>query len=128
MALKIQGKTLDEELIDLTLENVELNGLKHRKCNELSGGQRQRLAIARAIIKNPAVIIADEPTGNLDSSTSKQIFTILQKISSSCLVIIVSHDEESAKKYGDYHVKLEDGEVIESSLPKTNKIEKIKFY
>ena len=106
---KKEIKRRTNEIIDL----VGLTELKKRKINQLSGGQRQRIAVARALIKNPKLIIADEPTGNLDSVTGATIFDLLKSLSKDRLIVIVSHDEESAYKYGDRIIKIEDGTLIE---------------
>jgi len=98
------------------IEKVGLSELKHRKINQLSGGQRQRIAVARALIKNPKMIIADEPTGNLDSVTGEAIFDLLKKLSNDRLVVIVSHDIDSAYKYGDRIIKIDDGSLISDEL------------
>lgn len=111
LALELQGKKPTEEEVLKVLKQVELENILKRKPNELSGGQKQRVSIARALIKNPEIILADEPTGNLDSATSTQIFEILKEISKDKLVIVVSHDEESAKKYADRIIKIKDGEI-----------------
>ena len=111
-ALKLQNQKIDENIILDVLDKVGLKELAKRKVNELSGGQKQRVAIARALVKNPSIILADEPTGNLDSESSKTVFEILKKLSLERLVIVVSHDEESAINYGDRIIKLEDGIVI----------------
>ena len=108
MALLI-GIAIDKNKVNILLEKLELKDLKHRKVNELSGGQKQRVAIARALIKNPKVILADEPTGNLDSTTGKQVMDLLKEISKEKLVIIVSHDKESANTYGDRIIEIKDG-------------------
>ena len=92
---------------------VELNGLEKRKVNQLSGGQKQRIAIARALIKKPKMIIADEPTGNLDSETSKNIFNLFKELSKQLLIIIVSHDEESAEIFADQIIRMDVGGVDE---------------
>jgi putative ABC transport system ATP-binding protein len=104
---EIKKKTL--EIID----QVGLSALKKSKINQLSGGQRQRIAVARALIKDPKMIIADEPTGNLDSVTGETIFELLKKLSENRLVLIVTHDEESAYRFGDRIIKIEDGQLIE---------------
>ncbi len=104
---EIKKKTL--EIID----QVGLSALKKRKINQLSGGQRQRIAVARALIKDPKMIIADEPTGNLDSVTGETIFELLKKLSENRLVLIVTHDEESAYRFGDRIIKIEDGQLVE---------------
>lgn len=112
LALQLQQKEINKEEIDNLLAKLELSELKNRKVNELSGGQKQRVAIARALIKNPKVILADEPTGNLDSETGKQVMDLLKEISKEKLVIVVSHDNESAKTYGDRIIEIKDGYVV----------------
>lgn len=110
-------KRRTNEIIDL----VGLSQLKKRKINQLSGGQRQRIAIARALIKNPKLIIADEPTGNLDSVTGATIFDLLKELSKDRLILVVTHDEESAYKYGDRIIKIEDGALVQDlNAPFTN--------
>lgn len=95
-----------KELLLKVLDEVELNGLENRKVSQLSGGQKQRIAIARAVIKDPKLIIADEPTGNLDSETSTTIFELFKKLSQDRLIIIVTHDEESALLYNDMLIRI----------------------
>ena len=112
LALQLQQKDIDKEKIDALLAKLELSNLKNRKVNELSGGQKQRVAIARALIKEPKIILADEPTGNLDSKTGKQVMDLLKEISKEKLVIIVSHDVESANIYGDRIIEIKDGNII----------------
>ncbi len=99
------------------LEVVGLSGSEKKKPNQLSGGQMQRVAIARAIINNPKIILADEPTGALDSNTSIQILEILKKMSETCLVIMVTHNAELAAKYSDRIIEMKDGEVVKDSSP-----------
>lgn len=113
LACSMQKKKISKEELNLVLNKIGLSGHGKRKMNELSGGERQRVAIARAIIKNPQIILADEPTGNLDSATSKQILDLLQKISKERLVVIVSHDRESASHYADRIIKIEDGKIVQ---------------
>lgn len=113
LANELQGQKPDNKLIYNLLKEMELLGYEERKINELSGGQKQRIAIARALVKNPEIILADEPTGSLDSKTSEQIFNILKKLSQDKLVLIVSHDDESAFKYGDRVIEFKDGKIIE---------------
>lgn len=115
LALKLQDVNVERSNIDSLLERLGLNGLGMRKINELSGGQKQRVAIGRALIKEPKIILADEPTGNLDSSSSEQIFNILKDISKDKLVVVVSHDMESAEKYADRIIKIEDGKIVSDS-------------
>lgn len=108
LPLEIQNvkKKKRKELLSKVLEEVELNGLEKRKVSQLSGGQKQRIAIARAVIKEPKLIIADEPTGNLDSETSTTIFELFKKLSKNRLIIIVTHDEESALLYNDMLIRI----------------------
>ncbi len=108
LPLEIQNinKKKRKELLAKVLEEVELNGLEKRKVSQLSGGQKQRIAIARAVIKEPKLIIADEPTGNLDSETSTTIFELFKKLSKNRLIIIVTHDEESALLYNDMLIRI----------------------
>ncbi len=116
LALELHGKK-DSNRVYSLLKKMSIDELVLRKINELSGGQKQRVAIARALVKEPEIILADEPTGNLDYASSQQIFEILKEISQEKLVIVVSHDEESAKRYGERIIKLVDGEVVEDSNP-----------
>lgn len=111
LALEIQKhskKEINKRFHEI-VKAVELEGLEKRKVNQLSGGQKQRIAIARALIKKPKMIIADEPTGNLDSETSKNIFNLFKTLSKDLLVVIVTHDEESAQIYGDQIINMDDG-------------------
>ena len=111
IALKLQNHRSDFESIDEALSAVGLAGLGYRKPSELSGGQRQRVAIARALVKQPEIILADEPSGSLDSVTGEDLFVALKKISNSKLVIVVTHDNEIAYKYGDRIIFLKDGVI-----------------
>ena len=115
ISLKLQNIT-DDKSIDNILDNVDLKKLGSRNINELSGGQKQRVSIARALIKKPKLILADEPTGNLDRKSSDQIFEILKNISKDELVIVVSHDIESANIYADRIIRIEDGKIIDDNL------------
>ena len=101
---------------DKILNSVSLDNLGYRRVNELSGGQKTRVSIARALIKNPNVILADEPTGNLDSTNSTQIFEILKSISKDRLVIVVTHDTEYAYKYADRVIEIEDGIITKDNI------------
>ena len=101
-----------EERVQEIIKRVELEGFENRYPTELSGGQKQRVSIARALIKNPKLILCDEPTGNLDKKTSKAILDLLQEISQSCLVFMVSHDERNSLKYAQRRIILEEGYVI----------------
>lgn len=119
LAIELQGRKAENDEINEILREVELDGLGARRPNELSGGQKQRVAIARALVKRPEIIMADEPTGALDSSTGKQVFDTLKKLSKDKLVIVVSHDREFAEQYGDRIVELKDGKII-SDVTKTD--------
>ena len=99
------------------LEEVGLKDQAHKKPNQLSGGQMQRVSIARALINNPNIILADEPTGALDSNTSIQIMDILKDIAKDRLVIMVTHNPELADQYATRIIRLSDGEVISDSNP-----------
>lgn len=101
------------------LEKVGLAGQEHKKPNQLSGGQMQRVAIARAIVNNPDIILADEPTGALDSDTSIQIMDILKELSKENLIIMVTHNPELAAQYATRIVKLSDGLITGDSNPYT---------
>ena len=94
------------------LEKVGLKDQAHKKPNQMSGGQMQRVAIARALVNNPDILLADEPTGALDSETSIQIMEILKEISNEKLVIMVTHNPELAEQYSNRIIKLLDGEVV----------------
>lgn len=113
LAIDLQKKKIDKNKLNDILDIVGLDDLGDRKVNELSGGQKQRVAIGRAIVKNPNIILADEPTGNLDIENSKQIFNILKILSKKQLVIVVTHDVELAKVYADRIVEMEEG-IIKS--------------
>ncbi len=102
----------DKEKVLLALEKVDLKGYENRFPTELSGGERQRVAIARAIVKKPRIILADEPTGNLDTVTSTQIIELLKALSKECLILIVSHNKNDAYKYGDRIIELSKGKII----------------
>ena len=112
LALELQGKPKDKKAIKQLLEDVDLGSFAKRKPNTLSGGQKQRIAIARALIKHPEIIMADEPTGALDSNTGKQVFDTLKKLSKTKLVIVVSHDRDFAEEYGDRIIELKDGKIL----------------
>jgi len=107
------SKKLRTELANEMLNRVGLADRSHHKPNELSGGQNQRVAIARALVNNPSIILADEPTGNLDSKTSAEIMNIFEKIQTDGnTVILVTHEEDIAN-YAHRIIRLRDG-VVES--------------
>ena len=112
LAIELQNRKASDREINDILKQVDLEGFGARKPNELSGGQKQRVAIARALVKKPQIIMADEPTGALDSNTGRQVFDTLKKLSETKLVIVVSHDREFAEQYADRIIELSDGRVI----------------
>ena len=110
------------------LEKVGLGDQMRKKPNQMSGGQMQRVAIARALINDPEILLADEPTGALDTETSVQIMELLKEIAKDRLVIMVTHNPDLANKYSTRIVKLLDGEVIDDSAPYTDEeIEKEQY-
>lgn len=97
------------------LKELEIDKYENAKVTNLSGGQQQRVAIARALNKECKILLADEPTGNLDSVNGEQIYHLLSKIAKNRLVIVVSHDDESAYKYAERVIVLRDGEIIKDT-------------
>ncbi len=122
LALQLQRQDNIKERVQDILKELDMEEFAKRKPNALSGGQRQRIAIARALIKNPQIIMADEPTGALDSNTGRQVLDTLKALSSTRLVIVVTHDREFAETYGDRIIELKDGKVISdiSRIPGSN--------
>lgn len=119
LALTLSGisKAERKERATKVLEQVGLGDKLNSKPNQLSGGQMQRVAIARALVNNPDIILADEPTGALDTGSSVQIMEILKEISKEKLIIMVTHNPELAEKYSTRIVKLLDGELTSDSKP-----------
>ena len=119
IALKLIGikdkKEIDKR-VTYCLDKVGMLRYKKRPCNMLSGGERQRVGIARAIVKNPNIIIADEPTGNLDSKNSVEIMNIIKAISKDKLVILVSHEKQLVKFYASRIIELEDGKITKDYI------------
>ena len=119
LALTISGVSKKErkQRAIKALEEVGLKEQIHKKPNQLSGGQMQRVAIARALVNNPDIILADEPTGALDTKTSVQVMEILKKISKDKLIIMVTHNPELAEKYSSRIIKILDGKITDDSDP-----------
>lgn len=119
LALTLSGVSPKErkELAIKALERVGLKDQINKKPNQLSGGQMQRVAIARAIVNNPDIILADEPTGALDTQTSVQIMDILKEIAKEKSVIMVTHNPDLAEKYSTRIIRLQDGEVVSDTNP-----------
>lgn len=103
------------------LKKVGLEEHAHKKPNQLSGGQMQRVAIARALVNDPDIILADEPTGALDSNTSVQIMNLIKEIAKNKLVIMVTHNPELANEYANRIIELKDGSLISDSNPNKEK-------
>lgn len=129
LALTLSGVSKSERrkrAIDV-LTKVGLSDQLNKKPNQMSGGQMQRVAIARALINDPDILLADEPTGALDSATSVQIMEILKEISKDKLIIMVTHNPELAEKYSSRIIKLLDGKITDDSDPySANVVEPIK--
>ena len=119
MSLRLSGVPAQErrQRALKVLDEVGLTVHVNKRPNQLSGGQMQRVAIARALINNPKVLLADEPTGALDSQTSVQIMELIQKISKNRLVIMVTHNRDLAEQYSDRIVELLDGKVVSDTRP-----------
>ena len=119
MSLTLSGvdkKEKKQKAIE-ALTKVGLKSHIHKKPNQLSGGQMQRVAIARSLVNNPEIILADEPTGALDTKTSKQIMDLIKEIAKDKLVIMVTHNSELAKEYATRIIEFKDGKLISDSKP-----------
>ena len=121
LALTLSGvsKTERKKRAIKALEEVGLGEQINKKPNQLSGGQMQRVAIARALVNDPEIILADEPTGALDTKTSVQIMEILKKISKDRLIIMVTHNPDLAEKYSSRIIRILDGKITDDSNPYT---------
>ena len=120
LALLLNGesrKNIKDEIMDI-IAKVGLTDFAGTKCSKLSGGQKQRVAIARALAKETPVIVADEPTGNLDSNAAEEVMKILSEISKDKLVIIVTHNIEQVEKYATRLIKMHDGKILEDKTLK----------
>ena len=125
LALTISGIEKSERIkrAKEALDKVGLKDQYNKKPNQLSGGQCQRVAIARALVNEPEILLADEPTGALDTVTSKQIMDLIREIAKDCLVIMVTHNPEIAQEYSNRIIKLLDGKVLSDSNPFDGKTE-----
>ena len=119
LALTISGVGKEERTARAkrALDRVGLAGQYYKRPNQLSGGQCQRVAIARALVNDPEILLADEPTGALDTVTSKQIMDLIKEISGERLVIMVTHNPEIAEEYSSRIIRLLDGQVLEDTNP-----------
>lgn len=123
LALTLSGVSKSErkQRAKKALEDVGLGSQLSKKPSEMSGGQMQRVAIARALVNNPDIILADEPTGALDTETSIQVMEILKNISKDRLIIMVTHNPELAEKYSSRIIRILDGKLTADSMPLTEK-------
>ena len=121
LALTIGGISRSErkKRAKKALEDVGLGDQLHKRPNQLSGGQMQRVAIARALVNDPDILLADEPTGALDSQTSIQVMELLKKVARNRLVVMVTHNPELADEYATRIIKLKDGRITDDSAPFT---------
>lgn len=119
LALTISGISKSERRKRATeaLEKVGLGKQLHKKPNQMSGGQMQRVAIARALVNDPEILLADEPTGALDSETSIQVMDLLKEVAKDRLVVMVTHNPELAEQYANRIVRVKDGHIIDDSNP-----------
>ena len=119
LALTISGvsKSKRRKKAIQALEQVGLASQMHKKPNQLSGGQMQRVAIARALVNNPDIVLADEPTGALDSDTSIQVMELLKEVAKDRLVVMVTHNPELAKSYATRIVNIKDGKILSDTNP-----------
>mgnify|MGYP000571550298 FL=1 len=119
LALTISGISKKErkERAKQALTDVGLGEQIHKRPNQLSGGQMQRVAIARALVNNPDILLADEPTGALDSDTSVQVMELLKEVAKDKLVIMVTHNPELANLYANRIVRVKDGHILDDSNP-----------
>lgn len=126
LALTLSGVSKKDrrKKAEAALTSVGLKEHMHKKPNQLSGGQMQRVAIARALVNNPDIVLADEPTGALDSKTSEQIMDLLKKVAKDRLVIMVTHNKELAEEYSTRIIELKDGKVTNDTNPFQNENEK----
>ena len=116
-------RQVKKQILDI-IDKVGLMKFKNTKVSKLSGGQKQRVAIARAMVKDTPIIVADEPTGNLDSESAKEVIEILKKVAKDKLVVIVTHNIEQVEKYATRIIKMNDGRIIENTEIK--KVEEVK--
>ncbi|NJP39724.1 ABC transporter ATP-binding protein/permease [Oscillospiraceae bacterium HV4-5-C5C] len=121
LALTISGqnRTQRRQKARLALEKVGLGSQLHKRPNQLSGGQMQRVAIARALVNDPDILLADEPTGALDSETSVQVMDLLKEVARDRLVVLVTHNQELAQAYANRIIHIKDGQIEGDSHPYT---------
>ena len=115
LPVELDGRSIDKEYLTTIAKTLGLEDKLNRKPHKLSGGQQQRVAIARALAAKPAIILADEPTGNLDSHTSQEVIGLLQTTSEMFhqTIVMITHNEEIAQS-ADRTIRIEDGKIVES--------------
>ena len=113
----MDGRPVNEERLHELLDILSLKGREGHLPNQLSGGQMQRVAIARALVNDPDILLADEPTGALDSETSVQVMELLKRVAEKRLVVMVTHNGELAQRYSTRIVRLRDGKIVDDSNP-----------
>ncbi|MBP5183547.1 MAG: ATP-binding cassette domain-containing protein [Lachnospiraceae bacterium] len=116
LGAQIAGKDATSEEYDSIVSKLDIQHLSSRKIDYLSGGEKQRVAIARALLRGNQIILADEPTGNLDQSNAEAIYECFRELASERLIIVVSHDSDAASKYADRILKICDGEVVDETI------------
>ena len=109
----LDGDAVDKKYVDSVIDILEIEGQKYKMPNELSGGQQQRVAIARALVTKPSLILADEPTGNLDSKSSSQVVYLLKKINKELgnTILMITHDDAVAQA-AEKTLRIEDGRLV----------------
>lgn len=120
LPLKIQNHIYDHTYVDQVMSDLSINELKHRFPNEISAGQRQRVALARAIVKSPLILLADEPTGALDSKTAESIMSHFEKMNQFATIILITHDEKLAYQYAKRVIQIADGIIVSDERLKPN--------
>lgn len=114
LPVELDGRSVDQEYLTIITNTLGIEDKRNRKPNELSGGQQQRVAIARALAAKPAIILADEPTGNLDSHTSQEVIGLLKTTSQKFhqTIVMITHNDEIAQSV-DRAIRIEDGKIVE---------------
>lgn len=116
LPLELLGSN-DFSKVDEVIKAVDIEDIIHHKVNEISSGQMQRVAIARALVKDANIILADEPTGNLDSVNGDIVLNLLKEVSKEKLVVVITHDDGAAHRFGDRIIEIEDGKILSDSKP-----------
>lgn len=123
LPLKMMNHHVNKELVYQVMQDLSIEELKHRFPNEISAGQRQRVALARTIVKSPKLLLADEPTGALDSQTAELIMTQFEKMNEVSTIILITHDEKLAYRYAKRVIKIKDGKVVSDERVKPHKLD-----